>query len=316
MKIAIIQLGRIGDLVLLTSAIKPIKNKFPNSKIYFIVGKSNYFVLENNPDVEKILILDKNPLKLIPFLIKFKTIKFDYYIDPKDHFSTESNLLARIANAKIKIGFNDKNRNSKSFDIGIASDFENKNLHFVERIGNILKHIGIYSDENILRPSIFIDVAHQKIVNDFLQNKDISNFILLNISASSETRMWLPEKWIALINAIKDRKIIIFSAPHHSDTVAEICSKTNAIHFPPSKLMIISVLISKSDLVISPDTSVIHIASAFDIPVISLVGNISNNVVKFYPLSTKKEVILTKSKDDFVNTIEIEDVLKVYNEKF
>ena len=315
MKIAIIQLGRIGDLVLLTSAVKSLKNKFPNSKIYFIAGKSNYSVLENNPDIEKVLIFDKNPIKLIPFLIKLKTIKFDYYIDPKDHFSTESNIIARTVNAKIKIGFNDKNRNSQNFDIGIASDLENQNLHFVERTSNILKHLDINSEENILRPSIFISPVEQKTVADFLHSKNISNFILVNISASDKSRMWQIEKWIELINSIKkDKNVIVSSAPFHSETVEKICLKTNTVNFPASKLMIISALIARADLLISPDTSVIHIASAFDIPVISLTGNIRNNVIKFYPLSTKREVIFPKNENETVEKIEVENVLKAYND--
>jgi len=319
MKIAIIGLGRIGDLVLLTSIIKPLKKRFPNCKIYFIVGSSNHFVLANNPDVEDVLIFDKNPLKLIPFLLKLKKNKFDYYIDIKDHYSTESNIIAQLANAKIKIGFNDKNRNSPTFDIGIASKSENLELHFVERIANILQQIDINNLNNNsiekMRPSLYIDRAEQKFIDNFLHSNNISNFILVNISASDNSRMWQIEKWIELVNYIKkDKMVIISSAPIHSDTVNEICKTTispdtSVIHFPPSKLMLISALILRADLLISPDTSVIHIASAFDIPVISLTSNIRDNIIKFYPLSSNSEVIFPKNENETVEKIEVETVL-------
>ena len=318
MKIAIVQLGRIGDLVLVTSAIKQIKQKYPNSKIYFIAGSANCFILENNPDIEQILIFDKNPLKLISFLIKLKSIKFDYYIDPKDHFSTESRIIARIANVKTKIGFNgENNKNKKIFDIGIASNFENQHLHFVERIKNTLEPLGI-STVGMPLPYIFIDEISQKVADDFLHSNDISKFILINISASNINKMWLPEKWIELINLLKSdnaqnvRKIVILSDALHFDTVEKICSETNIILFPPSKLMIASALISRADLLISPDTSLIHIASAFDIPVIALTANDRKNIIKFYPLSSKKEVVLAKNENDIVGKVEVNDVWEAY----
>jgi ADP-heptose:LPS heptosyltransferase len=57
-------------------------------------------------------------------------------------------------------------------------------------------------------------------------------------------------------------------------------------------------VIRKSDLVISPDTSVIHICSAFNIPVIGIYPDVKWNLEKFYPMSVFREVIVSGNKND------------------
>lgn len=313
MKIAFVQLGRIGDLVLFTSVIKPIKQKYPNAKLYFIVGQSNCSILYNNTDITKILVYDKNPLKLIPFLTKLKAIEFDYYIDPKDHFSNESYVLARFVKSKCKIGFN--NETHKAFDISIDNDNENVNLHFVERIINTLKIIDIEKNETLPRPYIMLDNTSERIINSFLEKNNIKNHVMINISASHHDRMWNIEKWCELINYIKSKKtqLLLSSDTKHLDIAKSISEKTGITHLPASPLSIVSCAISKAKLLISPDTSLIHIAAAFDVPVISLTSNMHSNIIKFYPLSTKKEVVFPKENNQIVKDIELSAVIEAYN---
>lgn len=325
MKIAIVQLGRIGDLIIVTTAIKMIKQKFPDAKIYFIVGSSNYFVLNNNSEIEDILIFDKNPLKLLPFLIKLKTLNFDFYIDPKDHYSTESNILAFWVNAKTKIGFNSA-AHKHHFDIGIPNAEQNINLHFVQRIYNALKPIGIdYSNDfqniqNLPRPLIYLAEHSLAFVNNFLIDNKIKQFNLINISASNPSKTWSKTKWISFINQLltstAEQQFVISSAPEHRNIASEIMDNINSnffVHFPPSAFETICALISKANLLISPDTSLIHIAAVFDIPVISLTNNVPWSITKFEPLSTYSKIIIPKNINEVVEDIAIEQVLEAYN---
>ena len=44
-------------------------------------------------------------------------------------------------------------------------------------------------------------------------------------------------------------------------------------------------------IVVTPDTSVVHIAAAFDTPIVALYPNVEWNLKKFRPLSTRAEVV-------------------------
>jgi len=120
---------------------------------------------------------------------------------------------------------------------------------------------------------------------------------------------------VSFINTIKEKtnkKIILVSDKIHSETARTIASETTIFYFPPTTLQIISALISLSDLLISPDTSLVHIASAFDIDVLSLTTNAPANQTKFAPLSTNHQVITAVSPHISVPFIEVEQVVKGY----
>ena len=61
--------------------------------------------------------------------------------------------------------------------------------------------------------------------------------------------------------------------------------------------------------IISPDTSIIHICSAFNIPVIGIYPDVAWNLEKFYPLSEKKEIIISGNRNNIsdVNSDQIVD---------
>ena len=59
----------------------------------------------------------------------------------------------------------------------------------------------------------------------------------------------------------------------------------------------LSGIVSKSKLVITPDTSLIHIASSFNIPVVGIYHNVDWNLKRFAPLSDKKAVLVSDEKN-------------------
>ena len=95
---------------------------------------------------------------------------------------------------------------------------------------------------------------------------------------------------------------------------SNITHQTNILHFPASSFQIISALIEKADLLISPDTSLIHIASTFDINQIVLANNAPVHRIKFAPLSSVNRVIVPLADKINVPYIEVEQVLDKFME--
>lgn len=313
MKIALVQLGRIGDMILMTSGIRSIKNTYPNAEIYFIASKSNCFIVENNPNIKQVLVLEKSPLGIIKFLWKLRKIKFDYYIDPKDHFSNESQYIAKLARAKHKIGLNKGKHNA--FDKEVSDDKENFNLHFVERVNNALKFANIVENNDKIAPEIYIEKNSNDIVDKFLEKHNLKEFTLINIAASHINKMWETEKWIEFINKTKNQEnYVLIAEKTYPHLISEVIDKTGISLFPASSFNVISALISKSKLLITPDTSLVHVAAAFDTPVIALTCNVEWSVIKFYPLSTINKVILPQKKDGRLDLIAVTDLLNSYED--
>lgn len=299
MKVLFTQLGRIGDMILATPMYKLFKEKFEDSEIHVITGRLNNIILENNPYIDKILLYDKKPLNTISLLSKILSSKYDYLIDPKDHFSHESKYIAKLVNADKKIGFNEKN--SKVFDINVKP--YNKGIHYTEMCLQSLEHFGINIKELPL-PNLYLDFNAELYVDDFIKNTGINNYCIINISASHANKMWSNEKWEEVIKYLlsNNESIVLSFAPSERDRAKDLVSRFNKLHlFKSRNLQDTIALVSKSSFVISVDTAVVHICSAFDKPLVVLIKSVRDTLNKFAPLSKIKELVITEYDMEKIN---------------
>ena len=59
-KILIIRFSSIGDIVLTTSPLKTIRNRFPNAQISYVTLEEFAPLLEFHPDIDRLIPLSKN----------------------------------------------------------------------------------------------------------------------------------------------------------------------------------------------------------------------------------------------------------------
>ena len=78
MKILILRFSSIGDIVLTTPVVRCLRKKFPDAEIHYATKKSFSSILQHNPYITKIHLLDESFMDLVNEL---KKEKFDYVID-------------------------------------------------------------------------------------------------------------------------------------------------------------------------------------------------------------------------------------------
>ena len=109
MKILIVQIGRIGDMVLVTPMFAHLKKKYPQCIIHVLCTENNHPIIYNDPRIDKVFNYKNKICYLIKLFIHMRSENYDYWIDNKDHYSLTGYVLATFSNAKQKIGFNNKN---------------------------------------------------------------------------------------------------------------------------------------------------------------------------------------------------------------
>lgn len=176
-----------------------------------------------------------------------------------------------------------------------------------------MKYIDIDNSAKLPVPYLAIDEEEANFVKKYVYGYNLSKYAVINISASNSSRMWEQAKWIEFINSTKhEQKYVLISDVSHIDLAKAIVAATGIICFPQVSFKVLTALISKADLIVTPDTSFVHVAAAFDIPVISLTCNIPWNIVKFYPLSTQNAVIFPKEVNGEVGLISVEEVVNAW----
>lgn len=308
-KICIVQLGRIGDLILSTPLFKTIKDAYPLAKLHVLAGRNNFVFLNNYPLIDKVHIHTKHPFKTLSLLRRLRKEKFDLWIDPKDHHSTESRTFVRLARPLESIGFNRKNE--KLFTHSVKSNKEQYNDHAIDRFLNSVACLNLKSA--IRQPVLFCsNIAEERIIS-FLKDRSTAWYCHLNISASKPVRLWEEEKWRLLIKLLEEKGCICLISATKQDIPQakrlEAAAK-KSFHYQTPSLEDLFSLVHHSAIVISPDTAVIHIASAFNRPTVGLYANCGWNLNSFSPRAEHSVMIINKKSETLIKDIE---TIEVFN---
>lgn len=307
-KILLIQLGTIGDLILATSFYEELFHKFPDHDFEIICSIQNWSILQFNPRISKIHVFDKNWIKTLKLLKELRRSRYEYYIDPKDHISSQSRVFARLIKAKTKIGFDPNNR---IFDTNIQGF--NKNKHFTEIVFQAGGSLGIEVPDPLPKPIIFQNPESEELIKSRLTDKPT---ITINISASKKLKLWNIDNWMKLVKKLPSNfQYFLSYAPSEKDEARLLLDKFSKLTDLKSRSIFdVNSIVKYSDIVLTIDTAVVHIAAAYNKPLVGLFGGIDKEFIKFSPLSDQQKVLRNPAGIDGVNEINASDVFDKFME--
>lgn len=318
--IIIRQHNQLGDLLAGVSLFRAIKETYPYSNITLIVSPANYPGLIKNKFIDTMFIFDKkkiyNPFYIRNF-IRLLRKNYDVAIVPVVvSISFTSNLLARIANAKVRIGAEkldgEINNSSFFFDRKVVLDWRKyPDSNVSERSLDIVRPFGI--NTNNFKSEVSFDVHDEKIADEFLASLNYNNEILIGLhtSAGKVPNMWSLYKYVELIEKLNEKheaKFYLTGSKTDKEVMTFIFKKLSFSvgAFINKKISEVAALISKSDLFISNDTGIMHVAGATNTPQISIFG--PTNPFNWAPIGENKYFI---RKSELIDDVEVEDVFKL-----
>lgn len=259
--------NKIGDMVISTGLFREIKKKYPKVKVIVLAGKDSKEIIKYNPYVDEIIETSNNLFINFFILQKLRIYKIDVLVDfyrfnPRPYHM----FKLRQINPCYLIGFCKDNYNMYDISLNNAN-FDTQHITNVYKL--VLEYLGV---ENIsLQYDIFLSDLEKeyskKIKGMFAQFK----IIFLNAcSASIKRNIKLPQL-NNLINLIcekyKDVRIIL----NISDEMKKYMINKEYLYIPEKKdILSIVALVNVSDVVITPDTSIVHIGAAYNKKMIAL----------------------------------------------
>lgn len=291
--ILFIRLNRIGDALITTPLLSLIK-KNTNHKIYVVASNYNYFVFSSKI-VDNVIVYDKKKITLFKLIRLINKLKPDVIIDLHDDVSTTVSFILAFSKAKYKIGFNKVNRKLYNY---IIEKPDSSKTHVVERLLHFTKIFNIKYTKEEIRVFYYIDEKALEKINNYLLTNKLDNYfkIGINISAGSEARFWGIKNYKELITEItkySQIKVIILCSPNDIEKAEQISNGLFPIFYDNS-FENFSAMISKLNLLITPDTSAVHIASAFNVPVFGLYVKYNTNDMIWSPYNTEFECVITE----------------------
>ncbi len=315
-KILFIRLNRIGDALVVTPLLHEINNT-ANVEVHVLASKTNRIVFEDCPCVKKVIVFEKG-LKSFNNLLGFiEQEKYTAIVDLHDDVSTTVSFLIALSKVPLKFGL--KKSNAKIFTHTIEK-LDSIKTHVVERNLALLKLFNLkYDKENVnivYQPKAgSLSKSENFLAHKFPEKKFL---IGINISAGSEARFWGVERYRQLLSFFKsyDANILLLSSTRDLKYAIQIAVNNEPLFYSPS-FDEFAAMISKLDFLFTPDTSTVHLASAFNIPMFGIYVQYKTDDMPWTPYQSAHEIIVTK-EPNFLN-LSFEEVipkLKPFIEKY
>ena len=310
-KVLIFRYDRIGDMILTTPIFRELKKTYPDIEITVLASKTNEEVIRYNPYVSEIYTNYKNNILIDLFtLIKLRRKNFDVCIELDHSVVTHAIIRHKIIKPKKIISvFKYGRYGVQGSEIELYDFYSNKNNenHFSRIWLDTLIFFGI--DSKSTKYDIFLSGVEQQKAKLFISGINEKFKIGINVEAfSSEKRLDT-----AKINKIckdlyefkKNIKIILISSPKFRKNLYEIINEIDlkyvCLSYKTESIIDVAALIKELDIVITPDTSIVHVASAFNIPVVSIHENNKESYRLWAPKSSLNRTVFAKSRVGLFN---------------
>jgi heptosyltransferase I len=275
-KILVIKPSSLGDVVHSLPFLYSLSEHFPFAKIHWVIARGIEGVLEGNPMVSKLWIINKDrwknlgkikgTLSEMGRLVKgLKDEAYDIVIDLQGLM--RSGLIAKATGAPIRIGFKEAREGSALFYTHRIEG--GRDVHAVDRYLKVVQALGGGIGE-VQFPLPLIKES-EKIR---LLRSDREDYIVIVPGARWETKKWPAENFVTLASLLQTKSIIVGGSAERSlsEKIQEQ-SKGKALSMAgETDIMDLIWLIRGAKCVVTSDSGPMHIAAACGIPVVAIFG--------------------------------------------
>ncbi len=285
-KILIIGTSCLGDNILLTPAIKRIRDTFKDAEIDIVIGPRAIEFAVDNPWFSNYIVYKKGRrltwiVNLIKLLNKLNTKRYDLIVDFRN------SIMPFFIRGRFRITF------------FLKEFFSEKTFtHEAERV---LKFIEPYfgKEDNI---SLFFPISKKdrddmEIFLKLIGVRPSDRIVIFNPGGRADKKRWSEEKFAEvgkeLLENYNSLKIIITGTVKEdkiAETVKELIGSTDVFNLAgKTTLKQMAALLEKASLIITNDTGTLHLASAMHCPTVAIFG--PTNPYRYGPIGTKNIVI-------------------------
>jgi|WetSurMetagenome_2_1015567.scaffolds.fasta_scaffold52167_3 ADP-heptose:LPS heptosyltransferase len=301
-KILFIRQDRIGDVLISTPIYTVLKKRYPNAIVDFLLGSKNHCILENDPLVRKRWVYTKNVKNTVNLLLGVRREKYDFVIDLMDNPSTTSTFICLLANGSWNVGL--CKENAYIYDLPVALP-SRRDTHIVERTAQVLTVFGINPAQEKLTLHYNTSEKSIKFADAFLKEKGLLNksILTVNISPAQGNKNWGKENYQRFIEkvagAFPSLAILLLFQPSDKNEAQAIVQPFNNITLSPETKSFdqFAALVNHAAFLVTPDTSAIHLASAFKIPAVALYLQHDKQIRIWDPYGVDSETLVSDTNE-------------------
>lgn len=275
-RILLVLHGSIGDVTRALPLAGLLRAGYPNAFIAWSVEPSSAPLLEGNPAIDEVILFDRRHWwkSVIGFLRQIHRRKFDLVLDLQRHL--KSGVISRCSGAPHRLGFHRGDAKECNWLF---------NNLFIDRCGNQISKLDHYLKfaeflglpKAPLRWNFALSDVERNRVDMYLSDT-VGSFAALFLGTRWESKNWFADQIAAcadllrrehrlavvLLGGVNDRQLAAQALALIGPGVVNLAGRTS--------LREAIGIIARAKLAVGPDTGLMHIAAALNVPVISLWG--------------------------------------------
>lgn len=280
LKILVIRFSSIGDIVLTSPVVRCLKQQL-HAELHFVTKNDFVSLITNNPNIDKIYSIQDSVSEIKK---EIQSENYDYIIDL--HCNIRSSQIKKLG--KKSLSYNKHNFKKfllTTFGINLLQD-----NHTIDRYLDSVLSLGVKNDNKGLD---FFFSKEDEIDLSVFNN----SYVTFAIGGSHFTKI-LPTDKIIEICKKQQKQIVLIGGKEDDQRGQEIVKSCNNVVNACGKYSInqSAYIVKNSDLLITHDTGMMHIASAFRMKIYSVFGG-THPSLGFYPYLPNSENKIIKVND-------------------
>jgi len=278
MKILLLQLKRIGDLILTTPAIAALRNTYPDAHITLAASNECAELLPAISNIDRVLIARRN-LRDVAMVSSVAGKRFDYCIDfTRNDRSAFLTLLSaarrRVASYRV--------REQSRTRAKIYTDLVGVRVRDIHTIGYnlaLLEPLGIRAASSA--PQLELPRSAREKADRLRRDSKIHRpYVILHPGSARAEKLWDATRWTEVIRHFhRDNEFdfVLTSGPasHEQMHIAAITQRARQKIIDLSgktDLLTLASLVGQAELLVTVDSAPVHFAAASHTPQVILFG--------------------------------------------
>jgi ADP-heptose:LPS heptosyltransferase len=277
-KVLFLRHDRIGDMILSTGILRAIADAYPTIQLDVLASRSNAPVLRNESYLHDVLVFDKRAPGSFPDMwAELRRRGYDAVIDCMVTAPSLTTLLLMLATgARYRIGVAER---GNDFAYTLPVPPRQSAEHIVDKLATLLTAFGLEPSSVDVRPRVKLSAAERERGERAWRGETDHGSpagprLLVNISAGRAHHYWPDDRFIAVMRRVREHvpnvEIVLISSPSDRARAASIAAQSAVRLVEDDGIRDAMAIVAGADVVFTPDTSISHVCSALDKPVVVL----------------------------------------------
>jgi heptosyltransferase II len=267
--VLIVRYSALGDVVLATSVLEPLRRRWPDARISWVTDALYAPLLEGLPELHEVHRLGRDGPDSASALARRLRGRFDLAIDLQN--KVRSGVIAALA-APRRVTFRRRTA-GQSLRSLFGSDPPLVRAHATELYAETLRPLGV---DGPGRLKVHVSTQAYALAADALRGVD-GPAVALAPGARWATKRWPAERFAAVADALAAQglRIVLAGGPGDRDAFAAFRAAVKAPIAADLSVLPLDALagaIERMDLLVACDSGPVHLATAVGTPVLALFG--------------------------------------------